>query len=487
VTIRCHVDPAEELRLILVYQGGDNGAGAPDPEVDDDGLAPEPVPPPPPRRTKPAKDSPTDPAPRRKLTYREIAGDAEADLIRRYQAGDQQAGAMLLEAHEGIIATYALRSRGRGLDDEDLMQEGRIAFLHGVMKFDPSLGFKLNTYIKQWVWQASYRAVNDTGHTVYVPIRVSERIRKAQRKGLDTPEEIAEAGLLTKDQAAGALAVSGVAHLDKPMGEDGDSTMLDLIVSHDPDPEASYEQAERHQHAKETTDSLLACLTEKERTIILARIGAADGDEETLSALGAQFELSRERIRQLEVRAMRKLRTLAQIRNGDLPDPDLQDEDAALSEAEDDEDEDAAEIDVDEHVPEAPPEAATQATPPKTTPSPTLAQRLRNVRLPDDRSWYDVVEQVAKEHGVSSVDVASRARFKPYARARAHVWWWLRNEAGASYTVEFIAHVWGFSLPTVMHWIARHEARAARTQAPVTPPSRVSVVQGASRVDAFAY
>jgi RNA polymerase sigma factor (sigma-70 family) len=281
--------------------------------VADDGLAPAPAPP---RKRKPraptAKTSADAPAPRVKVTHRSIAGEQEAALILAYQRGDQRAGAMLLEAHAGAIALYALRWRGRGLEDEDLLQEGRIGFLRGVEKFDSSHGVKLVTYAVYWIKQNVRRSVEDLGTTVRVPCHVHQKLGLARKQGLRTPEAIDEAGILSTDRASGALAaLTRPISTEDPFYEDDGDTVGDRLESGEAGPEEDYDAAERIEQTRERVASLLAVLDERERYVIERRIAAPDGDEQILQDIGDHFGLSRERIRQLEVRAMRKMRTAA--------------------------------------------------------------------------------------------------------------------------------------------------------------------------------
>ena len=444
------------------------------------------------------------------MTYQSIAGEQELDLIRRYQAGDNAAGAVLLEAHSGFIISLTRRWHHRGVDTEDVLQEARMGFLRAVARFDPSTGFKLTTYAGSAIRREAQRAVEDMGSTVRVPNQPHQKIRDARRQGLTTAEEMVEAGLLRKDRAAGALAALGrTSSLDAPIRDDGTILLGDTLAADVPGPDEAYELAERQERAREEVGALLAHLDARERDVLLARFASPDDEEQTLKEIGERHGISCERIRQIQVSALEKLRRIASLRTLDgralvaMPTP-LQGVADGLDQALDrareadafQRTEDDAEA---EEAPESEEEPATPAAPPAAQPPDRpLVPRLRAVRMPDGRSWFDVVEVVAGERGVDPLDVASRSRFKPNVRARAQVWWWLQNVAGAGYTAEFIAHVWGFSLPTVLDWIARHQHRIAVQAKLRGTPASVGTVATVARTalsapasaplaDGFAY
>ena len=233
-----------------------------------------------------------------RVAYRDIAGDLELELVRRYQRGDSAAGAALCEAHEGLIASYVLSNRGRGLDEADLMQEGRIAFLHAVKRFDPTRRVQLGSYAWHWIAQAARRATNGGGKLLYVPIRVADAARKAVSEGVRLDEKLED-----------ALAADRVSSLDLPAGEFSNATVVDFLSSDEPGPDARFDAAERAEQVR----ALLDRLTARERLVVLARAGVGDDGEVSLAAVGAHLGLSRETVRTTELRALEKLRRACEL------------------------------------------------------------------------------------------------------------------------------------------------------------------------------
>ncbi len=202
---------------------------------------------------KPRRSVAPAPAKPRRVTHKDIAGEQEAALIRAYQAGDQKAGATLLEAHSPVISFYSMRQRNRGLDDEELLQEGRIGFLKAVERFDPGHGAKLSTYAMHWIRAAVQHAVRDTGTTVRVPAGAREKIAHGRARGIDTAEGLVKAGIMQNEARATAamMAMGRPISLDAPAWTDSEDPLVDTIAADVQGPEDAYEEAERLQRAKE--------------------------------------------------------------------------------------------------------------------------------------------------------------------------------------------------------------------------------------------
>ena len=304
----------QALGLSGLASGARGRRGVPRPAqsvgADEKGLAPVPTPP---RERTARAPKPTGPAtPRAKITHRSIAGEEEAALILAYQQGDHGAGAKLIEAHAPVIRFHAMKHRNRGLDDEDLLQEGRMGFLRAVAKFDPTMGASLATYSVMWIRAASQRAVADTGKTIRVPVGICNNLVTGYLRGIETPAGLAQAGFMTEDRAVGALAAAlRPVSLDEPLFDDGMHSLVDTIASDDLGPDAAYEEAEDQEHTRESVAGLLTVLDERERYIVEKRIAVQDGDQMGLQEIGDHFGVCRERIRQLEAQALAKLRRAA--------------------------------------------------------------------------------------------------------------------------------------------------------------------------------
>ncbi len=238
-------------------------------------------------------------------TYTEIRGEREAELIRRYQAGDQAAGGILVQAHAALIFNYARRYFRfiAEADHDDVMQAARMGFLRGVEKFEPARGFLLSTYVQHWIRHDASRYVEDHATIVRVPVHIQQAARKARRLGVPVGEV----------DAPGAAIAAEVAHyhfrgasLDTPVSGEDDRTIGDFLVDTTTSPEVEVADAEQQAERKRVIAAAMRCLTPQEAEVIRRRLLA--DEPETLEEVGQDHGLSRERIRQIEVKALAKLR-----------------------------------------------------------------------------------------------------------------------------------------------------------------------------------
>ena len=244
------------------------------------------------------------------LTYEE-----EIELAKRIEAGDQRAKDQLAEANLRLVVSIAKRYVGRGMQFLDLIQEGNMGLIKAVDKFEHKKGFKFSTYATWWIRQAITRAIADQARTIRIPVHMVETINKlvrAQRQlvqelGRDPlPEEVAE--LMNMDvekvREVQKIAQEPVS-LETPIGEEEDSHLGDFI----PDEEIlSPSDAATNTMLREQLISVLDTLTDRERKVLALRFGLDDGRTRTLEEVGQAFDVTRERIRQIEAKALRKLK-----------------------------------------------------------------------------------------------------------------------------------------------------------------------------------
>ncbi|MBO5229014.1 MAG: RNA polymerase sigma factor RpoD [Lachnospiraceae bacterium] len=244
-----------------------------------------------------------------------LSPEEEIELAKRKANGDQAAKDRLIEANLRLVVSIAKRYTGRGMSFLDLVQEGNLGLIKGVEKFDHEKGYKLSTYATWWIRQSVTRALADQARTIRVPVHMVKTINKLskmQRKltlelGYEpSMAELAEALEMPEDKVIEIMQIAREpASLETPIGEEDDSNLGDFVADNNAiTPEGNVESVMLREHI----ELLLADLKERERQVILLRFGLLDGHPRTLEDVGKEFKVTRERIRQIEAKALRKLR-----------------------------------------------------------------------------------------------------------------------------------------------------------------------------------
>lgn len=256
-----------------------------------------------------------------------LTAEQEQELAKRVAGGDQTAKDKLIESNLRLVVSIAKKFTGHGVPFLDLIQEGNIGLMRAVDKFDYTMGNKFSTYATWWIRQSVTRAIAETGHTIRVPVHMDGKINRINREykvlsqelGREpTMEEAAKRLNMPVDELEDTMKISrDPVSLDKPIGDENDSYLGDMIEDKNSlSPSESAELSMRNEQIRQTLDTL----DDRERKIIEMRFGLNDQAPMTLDEVGKKFHLTRERVRQLEARALRKMGKTARKDLGDYVD-----------------------------------------------------------------------------------------------------------------------------------------------------------------------